>query len=93
MAMKEKSSILRIRVQPRAPTDRIEGFMEDGALKMRVAAPPEKGKANRSIIRLVAKCLGVKTSQVEIISGHTSGRKMIRIVGLDGDEVKRAMKK
>lgn len=60
---------------------------------MRVTATPERGKANQSIVRLLAKRLGVKTSQVEITAGHTSARKTVRIAGLDGDEIKRAVVK
>ena len=63
--------------------------MEDGTLKMRVAAPPERGKANRSVIRLLARQLGVSATRVEITSGYSSGRKMVKIRGLDADDVQR----
>jgi uncharacterized protein (TIGR00251 family) len=73
--------------------NRIEGFLEDGTLKVKVTAPPERGKANRGLVSLLAKQLQVKTSQIEIVSGFTSGRKMVRIAGLDGDDIQHALMK
>ncbi|UCE19397.1 MAG: YggU family protein [Gemmatimonadota bacterium] len=87
--MKEKSVVLQVRVQPRASVNRIEGILEDGTLKVKVTAPPERGKANRSVVRLLAHHFDVKPSQIEIVSGHTSGRKTVRILGLDANIGKR----
>jgi len=58
---------------------------------MRVTAPPVRGKANRRVVLLVAKHLGVKRSQVEIVSGHSSRRKTVRIDGVNSDEVRRIL--
>ena len=60
---------------------------------MKVTAPPERGKANRGLVSFLAKQLQVKTSQIEIVSGFTSGRKMVKITGLDGDDIQRALMK
>ena len=51
----------------------------DGMLKIKVAAPPENGKANRAIVKFLAAELGVKKKQVVIASGLTSTIKQIRI--------------
>lgn len=53
--------------------------MEDGTLKVRVKAPPEKGKANKEVIKVLAKKYGVKKSEVEIVSGATDQIKLIKI--------------
>ena len=64
----------------------IEG-VEAGAdgepyLKARVSAVPEKGKANKALIALIAKNLGIAKSAVSLISGDTARKKILRI---DGD--------
>ena len=73
-------AIFRVRVQPRASKNEIVEMQED-ALKVRISAPPVKGKANRALIGFLAKQLGVKKSEIEIVSGHTSKTKTIQIVG------------
>ena len=60
---------------------RICGWL-DGMLKVKVAAPPQKGKANQCLLRFLAKTLGLKKNAVSIISGQTSPVKQIRIVGI-----------
>jgi len=69
-----------VRVQPGASKNEIVGVQED-ALKIRINAPPVKGKANRALIDFLAEKLRVKKSKVEIISGHTSKIKKIKVVG------------
>lgn len=65
-------------VQPGAAADRVYGE-HDGRLKVAVAAPPERGKANRAVCRLLADRLGIGKSRVRIISGHTSRLKEVFI--------------
>jgi uncharacterized protein (TIGR00251 family) len=91
MRANQTSSLLRVRVQPKGSIDRIDGFLEDGSLKVKVTAPPEKGKANQSVLRLLAKRLGVTPSQVELVSGHGSPRKTIRVIGLEAADVRRRL--
>lgn len=69
-----------MRVQPGASKNEIVGVQED-ALKVRISAPPVEGKANKALLQFLAEQLGVKRSQVEITSGHTSRSKTIHIVG------------
>jgi uncharacterized protein len=66
---------LRVKVIPRSAKTEIVGTMADGTLKIKVAAPPEKGKANAELIRFLAAHYGV--NRVEIISGHTAALKMV----------------
>ena len=70
----------RVRVQPGATKNEIVGVQED-ALKIRINAPPVKEKANKVLIDFLAEKLEVKKSEVEIISGHTSKIKKIKVVG------------
>lgn len=71
-----------VRVQPRASCSEVVGEL-DGALKVRLAAPPVAGAANEELIRLLAKLLDVTRGQVAILSGATAKTKVIRIAGLD----------
>jgi uncharacterized protein (TIGR00251 family) len=75
-----------VRVVPRASRNEIAGVHRD-ALKVRLTAPPIEGRANEALIAFLAKQLGVRKSQVEIVAGTTSRRKMIRIIGLSAQEV------
>ena len=60
---------------------RICGLL-DGMLKVKVAAPPEKGKANQCLLKFLAKELDLKKNAVSILSGKTSPVKQVRILGI-----------
>jgi uncharacterized protein (TIGR00251 family) len=68
---------LRVKVIPRSAITEIVGEMADGTLKIKIAAPPEKGKANAELLRFLNTRYGVKDA--EIISGHTAALKMVRL--------------
>ncbi|MCC6369068.1 MAG: YggU family protein [Bryobacterales bacterium] len=71
--------ILRIKVIPKSSRTEMAGEMADGTLKVRVAAPPEKGKANAELCAFLAKHYGVPRGRVAILSGETSPLKHVRI--------------
>jgi uncharacterized protein len=73
--------LLPVKVVPKSSRDRIVGEL-DGALKITVAAAPEKGAANKAVCKLIAKALGLRTAQVVVDAGHGSPRKTIRISGV-----------
>ncbi|MGH7545961.1 MAG: DUF167 domain-containing protein [Gemmatimonadota bacterium] len=75
-----------IHVQPRASRAGIAGLHGD-ALKVRVTAPPEGGRANDEVVRVLADALGVPRSAVEILAGHTSRRKRVRVRGVTAEQV------
>lgn len=66
---------------PGASASVIAGWLED-TLKVRVAAPPEKGKANKAVESLMAESLELPRSAVNVISGKTSPNKTIEIQGI-----------
>lgn len=70
------------RIQPRAAKNQISG-VHDGALKIRITAPPVEGAANEACIGIVAQVLGVPRSRVAIIGGATSRNKMLHVNGID----------
>jgi uncharacterized protein len=78
---------LAIRVQPRAKRSEVAGE-RDGAVLIRVSAPPVDGKANEAVCRLIADRAGVPRSAVRIVRGESSRDKVVRIDGLNADEAR-----
>lgn len=77
---------LKVKVVPGSSRDRIVGMLGD-ALKIAVSAPPQRGEANRAIVKLLAAKLGLHSSQIEIVRGHTSPRKELMIRGVSRKQV------
>ena len=82
--------VLRLHVQPGAGRTAVVGRHGD-ALKVRVAAPPEGGRANAAVTALVASTLGVKDDQVELTSGQSSRSKRVKVTGVELDDVRRLL--
>jgi uncharacterized protein (TIGR00251 family) len=70
----------KVRVVPRASRSQITGE-HDGALRVRICAPPVEGAANEELIDTLAKAFRVPQRAVEITSGHTSKLKQVRVTG------------
>ena len=87
---KDGAVTIRIKVQPRAPRTEIVGE-HDGAIKLRVAAPPIDGRANEECRRFLAKLFEVSATSVEIISGDSSRDKVIRISNISARRVLEAL--
>ncbi|MCZ3375936.1 DUF167 domain-containing protein [Rhizobium sp. AG207R] len=84
---------LSVRLTPNGGRDAIDG-LETGAdgecyLKARVSAAPEKGKANKALIALLSKSLGIPKSTLSIVSGDTARKKILRIEGEPEDLMKK----
>ena len=85
-----KTARLRVKVVPGSSRDQIIGWLGD-ALKIKVMAPPEKGKANDAVVKLLAAALGLTNDAVTVVGGHSSPSKAISVVGLDEESVKKAL--
>jgi uncharacterized protein len=72
---------LQVKVVPGASRNRVVGMLGD-ALKVQVAAAPERGKANAAVIEVLAEFFGVKEVQIELISGQTQPRKTFVVNGV-----------
>jgi uncharacterized protein (TIGR00251 family) len=79
------SVVFTVRVVPRASKSEVVGE-HDGALKIRLAAPPVDGAANEELIKLLAKFFEVNKSAVKVMSGATGRTKQIRIAGAGNAE-------
>ncbi len=86
----EASATLSVRIQPRASKNEALR-MEDGGLKIRLTAPPVDGAANEALVKFLSDRLGVAKSRVEIVSGHTSREKIVRVNGLSDEDVRRLL--
>ena len=85
----QPSARLNVKVVPGSSRDEIVGWLGD-ALKIKVMAPPEKGKANESVVEILAEKLGISTDDIEIVSGHSSPSKVLSIEGMDDESLKKA---
>ena len=84
------SARLRLRVSPGARRSEVVGRHGEG-WKLRVAAAPERGKANEEVERLLADRLGIPRAGVEIVSGHTGQDKVVQLSGIGADEAERLL--
>jgi uncharacterized protein (TIGR00251 family) len=82
---------IRVRAQPRASRTELAG--EHGnALKIRLAAPPVDGEANRELCRFIAKRLGVAPSLVRVVAGESGRDKTVEVVGADAARAAAALR-
>jgi uncharacterized protein len=70
---------VRVKVVPRSSCSEVVGRLDNGTLKVKIAAPPEKGKANDELIRVLAAHFGVARGAVTIVSGHSTPLKLVSI--------------
>ena len=78
--------VFSVKVVPRSSKTAVAGIL-GGMLKVKLAAAPEKGKANESLVEFLADTLGVKKNAVTITSGHTSPVKTIQIAGISTETI------
>jgi len=70
--------LLQLSVMPNAKRTEVDG-LHDGALRVRLAAPPIDGRANEALVAWLAKSLGVRKRDVEVLRGESSRRKQVAI--------------
>ncbi len=82
--------LLLVRVIPRASREAIAG-LENGALKVRLTAPPVEGAANAALIKLLAGALKLPKGRLSIVSGQRSRHKRVAVEGLEPAEAARRL--
>lgn len=75
----EQDLTLYLRVQPKASRDAFIGPFGENAYKVTITAPPVEGKANRHLLKFLAKAFGIPASRVELLSGEGSRSKTVRL--------------
>ncbi len=88
--MEAVSTRLRLRVAPGAARAGVVGRHGD-AWKVRVAAPPEGGRANEAVVRLLAETLSVPREAVTLVSGHGGRDKIVELAGLGPSQIERRL--
>ena len=78
--------IFKAKIVPASSKTAISGLL-DGMLKIKLSAPPQKGKANQSMIDLLAKQLGVKKNAVSITAGQTKPVKNVQVLGISAEKL------
>ena len=78
---------IEVLVKPRASRDSIEGWRE-GALVVRLCAPPVEGAANKALVKLLAGITGVARGRVRVVSGEKSRLKIVEFEGVSQGELK-----
>jgi uncharacterized protein len=86
--MAKPSTRVRLRVSPGARRDELVGRHGEG-WKVRVAAPPEDGRANDAVLDLLARELSLPRRSLSIVSGQTSREKIVQMEGIDRAETER----
>jgi hypothetical protein len=81
---KTKNGIMiEVKVEPRSSRRQISGIMDNDILKVKLTAPPVDGSANEQLIELISETTGVRKSQIKIVRGQSSKRKLIEITGIE----------
>ncbi len=80
--------LVSVRAQPGAARDEVAGE-HAGALKIKVTPPAQEGRANKAIAEVLARALGVRRSQVRLVSGQKGREKVFRVEGVAAADVHR----
>jgi uncharacterized protein len=78
-------SKLSVKILPNAPRNEILSFL-NGVWRIKIGAPPEKGKANKELIAFLSEYLKIRKEAILILKGHTSHNKLVGILGLTPEE-------
>jgi uncharacterized protein len=81
----QKGAALAVRVTPRASKTQIVELLDDGTLKVHLAAPPMDDETNVELLKFMADVLGVPKSRLDIVAGLTGRDKLIAIMDMDAD--------
>jgi uncharacterized protein len=75
----QKPFSFRVKAIPRSARTEVAGKLADGTIKIKVAAVPDKGKANAELCAFLAREFGVPQAHVEIVAGRNSPLKVVRV--------------
>lgn len=81
---------LRLRVQPRASREELAG-LADGAIRVRLTAPPVDGAANAALVGFLARRLKVPRSAIDLVTGSTGRAKLVEVTGISAEAAARRL--
>ncbi|MCC6299915.1 MAG: DUF167 domain-containing protein [Anaerolineales bacterium] len=79
----KRGSALAVRVTPRASRNEIVEVLDDGTIKVRIAAPPADNEANAALVEYLAEILGVAKSRLDIVAGASGRDKLVAVLDMD----------
>lgn len=83
----KKGAALAVRVTPRASQNKVTEMLEDGTVKVHIAAPPVDEEANKELLKFLAAILGVPKSRLDIVAGLAGRDKLIAVLDMDAETV------
>jgi len=83
---------ISIKVQPNSNRNEVVGVV-NGVWKIKIAAPPDKGKANKELVDFLSELLDIKKDRINILRGQTSHNKIVEIEGLSAEALSAGMLK
>jgi uncharacterized protein len=90
LTMTVKQTRITVHVQPNAGRNAVVS-LDDGILRVKIAAPPVEGKANQQLIIFLSKVLNLRKSDISIDKGTTGRNKLLTIVGIERDELEKLL--
>jgi uncharacterized protein (TIGR00251 family) len=87
------SARFAVRVQPGARRSSLRGWRADGALGLAVTVPPEGGRANVAVVRLLGEALGVPPRDITVVRGHHGRAKLIEVRGIEQRELEQRLER
>ncbi|MBN1313431.1 MAG: YggU family protein [Anaerolineae bacterium] len=87
-----RGAAFTVKIVPKATKTEIVGIQEDGTIKIRLMSPPVEGQANEELIAFLAEFLHVDLSDVEIVAGVDSRKKLISVLNVQAEDVDRLVK-
>lgn len=81
------ASYISVRVKPKAQRNQIYAILMDGTYKIRINESPEKGRANKSLLKYLSKIVGIPHTSFKIISGAGSRQKIIEVQGIRQEQL------
>ena len=81
----KKGAALAVRVTTRATENKIIGALNDGTVKVHIAAEPTEGQANKALIEFLASVLEVEKERIEVVAGDTGRDKLISVLDMDSE--------
>ncbi len=86
----DQGVVLQLRIMPNAGKNMIQGIHGD-ALKIRIAAPPVEGKANKALRKFLAQSFALSMSRVDILAGETGRNKKVLLTGVNGETIRQIL--
>jgi uncharacterized protein len=81
----KKGAAIAVRVTPRATRNQIIGALQDGTIKIHIAAVPNEGQANEPLIEFLSSILGVPKERIEVVAGDKGRDKLVSVLDMDSE--------